>query len=343
MNYIIVFLVPMLIAFIATPFAKKAAVFMGAIDVPKDERRVHKKPIPRLGGLAIYIATIISILIFVDLTTEIIGILIGGTLIALTGVYDDIKPLDAKVKLILQILSAVIIFVAGVKIEIIRTPFFDYGHIGFPWYLSFPLTVLWVVGITNTVNLIDGLDGLSAGISAIAGLSLGIVGIMDGNYTAASLSLIIAGSAIGFLPYNFNPASIFMGDTGALFLGFVLAAASIEGTVKSATAVAVVIPMLVLGLPIFDTFFAMLRRYRNKRPLMEADRGHVHHKLLDLGLGQRRTVLILYVVGVIFGISAIVIYNMNFIFSVIIVILMVALVGFAMMKLRDLSIKIKRR
>lgn len=342
-NYLIIFIVPAIIAFIATPFAKKVAYHFGAIDVPKDNRRVHKKPIPRLGGLAIFIATMISIIIFEDLNKEIIGILIGGAIIAGIGIIDDIKPVEAKTKLFFQVLAAVVAYISGINIEIVSIPFIDGGYIGLQGYISFPLTILWIVGITNTINLIDGLDGLSAGISAIAGISMGIVGIMDGNFIAASLSLIIAGSAIGFLPYNFNPASIFMGDTGALFLGFILAAASIEGTVKSATAVAIVIPLLVLGVPIFDTFFAMLRRYRSGRPLMEADRGHVHHKLLDLGLGQKRTVLILYIVGAVFGISAIIMYKMSFIQSIILLIVVAVVVIVALNKLRELSRNIRNR
>ena len=344
-NYIFILLVPLLIAFIATPFAKKVAVILGAIDDPKrDDRRAHTKPTPRLGGLAIYIAATISIIIFEDMTNEIIGLLIGSSLIALAGVIDDIKDLPAKLKLLIQIIAAIILYYSGIRIEIISAPMFsDYGYFSLAWYISFPTTIMWIVGVTNTINLIDGLDGLSAGISAIAGLSMGVVAILDGNIVAASLSLIIAGAALGFLPYNFNPASIFMGDTGALYLGFVLSAISIEGAVKSTTAVAFITPILILGLPIFDTAFAMIRRFKNGKPIMGADRGHIHHRLIDLGLTQKRTVIFLYTVGIVFGILAIIVYHMSFVNSVILIITFAIILLLLKRRVKEFVKKVKNR
>ncbi|MGB9809607.1 MAG: MraY family glycosyltransferase, partial [Caldanaerobacter sp.] len=174
-------------------------------------------------------------------------------------------------------------------------------------WMAISLTLLWVVGVTNTINLIDGLDGLAAGIAFISSTSLFIISLLNGRYATAIISIAIAGASLGFLPYNFNPAKIFMGDTGAMFLGFLLSAISIQGAIKSATAIAIVVPVLVLGVPIFDTLFAIIRRILNKKPIMEADRGHLHHRLLDKGLNQRQVVFILYGVSLILGVSAILI------------------------------------
>lgn len=340
-KYVLAFIVPILISFLVTPLAKWLAHIVGAIDVPKDDRRIHKNPIPRLGGLAILISSVFSILLFAELNRDIYAILIGGLLIAISGAIDDIKPMTPKLKLLFQIVSAGILIYGGVEIQIITNPFSGgYFSLGI---LAIPITIFWVVGITNTVNLIDGLDGLSAGASAIAALSFAAISHIMGDSNIAVISLVIAGAAIGFLPYNFNPASIFMGDTGALYLGFMLSAIAIEGAVKGAAAVAMVIPILTLGLPVFDTTFAILRRYKNKRPIMEADRGHLHHRLLDLGLGQRRTVLILYAVSTVFGISAIFMSKLDFLEGVVFLSVIMVIMVYSMVKLRTLGRKIKNR
>lgn len=341
-KYALAFFIPLVIAFLATPIAKRIATIVGAIDVPKDDRRIHKEPIPRLGGLAIFIASIFSIVLFMDISRELLAIIIGGTIIAISGAIDDVKPMTAKLKLLFQIVAAGILVYGGVKIEILTNPFSETGYIGLG-LLAVPITIFWVVGITNTVNLIDGLDGLSAGVSAISAIAFAVISYMLGDSEIAMISLIIGGAAIGFLPYNFNPASIFMGDTGALYLGFMLSAIAIEGAVKSAAAIAIVIPILTLGLPVFDTTFAILRRYKNSRPIMEADRGHLHHRLLDLGFGQKRTVLILYAVSSIFGICAIVMSRLNFIKGALFLIVILVVVMYAMLKLRELGRNIKNR
>jgi UDP-GlcNAc:undecaprenyl-phosphate/decaprenyl-phosphate GlcNAc-1-phosphate transferase len=341
-TYALAFITPLLISFFATPFAKKFAKAVGAIDIPKDNRRIHQAPIPRLGGLAILISSIASVFFFVDLSRDIYAILIGGIIIAISGAIDDIKPMSAKLKLLFQIIAAGVLIYGGIRIEFFRNPFSVGSYISLG-IMAIPVTLFWVVGITNTVNLIDGMDGLSAGVSAISALSFAVISYLLGDANITILSLVIAGAALGFLPYNFNPASIFMGDTGALYLGFMLSAIAIEGAVKGAAAVAIVIPILTLGLPVFDTTFAILRRYKNKRPIMEADRGHLHHRLFDLGLSQKRTVIILYIISTIFGLSAIIMSQLTFLSGIVFLIAIFAIVIISMLKLRELGKKFKKR
>ncbi|WP_053954742.1 glycosyltransferase family 4 protein [Inediibacterium massiliense] len=303
-QYFLVFFIGAFVSFLMTPLAKKLACKIGAIDIPKDDRRVHKQPIPRMGGLAIYFGFMISVLMNLPVIDKpMIGMFIGGTFIVLMGIVDDLRPLSAKTKLMGQIVSALILVYCGLRIGMLNIPFIK-EPIVFPIWASIMITIFWVVGITNTLNLIDGLDGLAAGVASIAGASLFYVAIVNGRDITPLMTMAIVGACIGFLPYNFNPAKIFMGDTGSLFLGYMLAAISIHGAVKGATAIATVIPVLALGLPIFDTTFAILRRMINGRPIMEPDKGHLHHKLLATGMGQKRTVLVLYGISAIFGASA---------------------------------------
>lgn len=325
-KYLMPFFIALAITYTLTPYAKKLAYKIGAVDVPKDDRRVHTKPIPRLGGVAIYLAFVITTILVVFLIPELVdtviqnerelvGIMIGATIIVLVGIIDDVKQISAKYKLAAQIVAALIVIYSGVRIEFISDPFNKGEMIALGAYYSIPFTIFWIVGITNTVNLIDGLDGLAAGVSMIASVSLAFVaylsipldpsGVQVG--VAAILLMILAGSTAGFLPYNFNPAQIFMGDTGSLLIGFILASVSIEGVIKSATTIAVAVPVLALGVPVFDTTCAILRRLINKRPIMEADKGHLHHILLEQGLSQRQTVLILYFISTIFGSIAVLI------------------------------------
>lgn len=306
------FILPMLVAFaisfIMTPFARKLAYKLGAVDVPKDDRRVHTKPIPRMGGLAIYIAFSIAMFLFSDIETKTHRHLLGASLLVVMGMIDDIKPLRASIKLLVQIASALILINHGFRIEFLTNFFEQSGYIMLH-QLSIPMTVVWIIGITNTINLVDGLDGLATGIATIAAVTLAYVAYINGNVEISILTLILAGSSLGFLPYNFNPASIFMGDTGAYFLGFILAAISIEGTLKGTTALTVVIPVLALGLPIFDTSFAIVRRALTKKPLFEADKGHVHHRLLAIGYNQKGAVLMMYFISMLMGATAISLLN----------------------------------
>ncbi len=305
MEFWTVFLSAFVVALAATPLAIWIAPKIGAVDIPKDGRRMHTKPMPRFGGLAIFLGTELALLFFLWDDPKYRGIILGGFLIYLLGIVDDLKGVSAKVKLLGQIVCAVIVYTFGVKISFVTDHFSMNGHIFFADAASMFLTVLWIVGITNTVNLVDGLDGLAAGISSIAALSISYVAYIHGYYPATFAMLAIAGGALGFLPYNFHPAKIFMGDGGSLFLGFMLASVSIAGALKGSTLVVMIMPALVLFLPIFDTAFAILRRLVNKRPIMEADKGHLHHRLIASGFGQRRTVLTLYGVSGILGVSAV--------------------------------------
>ncbi len=305
------FIISVLISLFMTPVAKKLAIKIGAVDVPKDERRVHNKPMPLMGGLAIYISVVLSALLFLPIDKTLISILAGGTLILISGIIDDIRDISPKAKLIFQILAAVILILGDVKIEAITNPFTRNSSLIYLNGLSIPLTIFWVVGITNTLNLIDGLDGLAAGVATIASLSFVFVANKFNYIPIMIISSIVAGACIGFLPYNFNPAKIFMGDTGALFLGFILAALSIEGVMKSVATIAVITPIIILGVPIFDTTFAIFRRLLNGKSIAEADNGHLHHRLLRMGYSQKKTVLILYFISAVFGLSAILIAKAN--------------------------------
>jgi UDP-GlcNAc:undecaprenyl-phosphate GlcNAc-1-phosphate transferase len=303
-RYAGVFLLSIIIAAVSTPFVRRLAYRFNAIDIPKDERRIHNKPIPRMGGLAIYFAFVICSLIFSHFDKRVIGIIIGGTIIVIMGIMDDIKELKPLPKLAFQIAAALVLIGFGISVKSITVPFSQGEGSLYIGYLGIPITLFWVVGITNAINLIDGLDGLACGIGLISSLTLFGVALISGRDISVLLTVVLAGACMGFLPYNFNPASIFMGDTGAQFLGFALAAISIQGAIKSAAAVAVAVPILALGLPIYDTLFAMVRRKINKRPIMEADRGHLHHKLLDMGLKQRQVVYIMYVISGLLGVTS---------------------------------------
>lgn len=295
-------LISVIISFALTPLVKKFAFRIKALDIPKDTRKIHKEPIPLLGGVAIYLSFLITMILKDGpLTKSQIGILIGATIIVIGGLIDDLKDLKPWQKLAFQVSAAGTLVLFGVQIIRITNPlpigrlYLDLG------YLMIPLTIFWVVGITNALNLIDGVDGLAAGVSFICSVTIFIIAVFNGRREAAMLTAILSGSIFGFLPYNFNPASIFMGDTGAQLLGFLLAAISLEGTIKSATAFAIAVPVLAFGLPIYDTLFAMIRRKVNGKPIMQADRGHLHHRLLDMGLNQRQVVLIMYLISAVLG------------------------------------------
>lgn len=302
--YIAAFACSFAITLVATPFAKWASIRLGAIDYPKD-RGVHTQPMPRMGGIAMVMGFVLTILIISRFdkslnTTELTGFLIGAMIIAVLGAIDDMKNLPAKLKFSVQIVAALVVIFSGTEIEIILWPVTTTLQA-----FSVPITLLWIVGVTNAVNLIDGLDGLAAGVSSIAALSLMILCIMTGSITAVVLTATIAGACLGFLPRNFNPAEIFMGDTGSTFLGFVLAVSSIMGVFKGYALLAVCVSVLCLGLPVFDTLFAMLRRLATHQPIMQPDRGHLHHKLIDYGFSQKQAVLIMYGISVLLGSLAI--------------------------------------
>lgn len=292
----------------ATPLVKMLAYKIGAVDVPKDARRVHDHPIPRLGGLAIFYGFLISIMCFAVVEGELRGILLGALVVVAMGIVDDVKQLSAKIKFAVQILVAVIVVAHGVTIKYISVPSFIVESGILPLgALSIPITIIWIVGVTNAVNLIDGLDGLAVGVSSIATFSLFFIAILASEMEVAIITAALAGACLGFLPYNFNPAKIFMGDTGSTFLGYMLSVICIQGLFKGYVVISFIIPFLILGLPIFDTAFAIVRRMWNKKPIMSADRGHLHHRLMDMGFSQKQTVAILYVIASILAMSAVVV------------------------------------
>ena len=314
--YMYVFAVAFIIALLTTPLANYVAHRVGAIDIPKDGRRMHKEPIPRLGGLAIVLGCMSSIILFATLydtfpLKELMGIILGAGIIFLLGFFDDIYALGPKFKFAVQIVAALVAVYSGIRVQLVTFPFAKEGILNLGLF-SIPLTVIWIVGVTNAVNFIDGLDGLAAGISSIASLSLLFIAIYINQPGAIILTASIAGACMGFLPYNFNPAKIFMGDTGSTFLGYILAVTSIHGLVKSYTAVVIIVPLLVLGLPVFDTAFAMLRRVLDGRPMMQPDRGHIHHRLIDRGLTTVQAVLVLYSIAIFLGIIALILTEGGF-------------------------------
>ncbi|WP_312702027.1 MraY family glycosyltransferase [Sedimentibacter sp.] len=306
-NYFVAFISAVIISFIMTPPARRLAIKVGAMDVPKDPRKIHGKPMPYFGGLAIYIAIMACMFVYMPHTKINISIMAGATVLVLTGIVDDMYDMPARVKLVLQIVAAIIAIQGGVRIHFITNPLSDTGMSYLLGWLSYPITLFWLVGITNTINFIDGLDGLASGVASIAATTLLFTAAKLGHDFIVMQCAIIAGASLGFLPFNFNPAKIFMGDTGALLLGYMLAVTSVLGMVKSVAAVALAVPVFALGLPIFDTAFAIIRRYLNKKPIMQADKDHLHHKLMKSGLNQRQTVLTMYFISMMLGIVAVII------------------------------------
>lgn len=286
---------------IITPLVKKLAIKIGAVDKP-NQRKVHQKVMPRLGGLAIYLSFIIGLLVLRPGGEYFLPILIGSIIIIITGVLDDMIELSAKFKLLGQLAAALVVVLGGVNVDYINIPFI--GELNFG-PLSIPLTILWIVGITNAINLIDGLDGLAAGVSSIALITISGMAILKGDMFVVSMGLIVLGSTLGFLIYNFHPAKIFMGDTGALYLGYMIAVLSLLGF-KNVTMISLIIPVIILGVPISDTFFAIIRRIVNKQPLSAPDKSHLHHCLLRLGFSHRQTVLLIYAMAAMFGLAAVI-------------------------------------
>ncbi|MFJ7950731.1 glycosyltransferase family 4 protein [Lysinibacillus sp. NPDC096418] len=309
--------VSLIAAFVAsillTPLVKRLAFRIGAVDAP-NYRKVHARIMPRLGGLAIFLAFIIGVAILYPFLMSIqqplntgkyllASIIIGAVIIVATGVVDDMREISAKAKMLGQLVAAlIVVFVGGIQIDFITLPFVGELDFGF---LSIPLTILWIVGITNAINLIDGLDGLAAGVSSIALITLACMAFMLSNMFVLAIASILAVATIGFLFYNFHPAKIFMGDTGALFLGFMISVLALLGF-KNITVITLIIPVIMLGVPISDTFFAIVRRVRMKKKWSDPDKSHLHHRLLDIGFTHRQTVLIIYGIAMMFGLAAII-------------------------------------
>ncbi|MGV2939758.1 glycosyltransferase family 4 protein [Mesobacillus sp. LC4] len=299
--------VTLIVCFIAsiliTPLVKKLALKIGATDAP-NQRKVHAKVMPRLGGLAIYISFVIGLLILRPEAEYNTAIILGSLIIIITGVLDDMMELSAKIKMLGQLAAAGLVVVwGGVQVTFINIPFID-SQIQFG-FMSIPITIFWIVGITNAINLIDGLDGLAAGVSSIALITISGMAIIMGDQYTVMLASIVLASTLGFLIYNFHPAKIFMGDTGALFLGYMIAVLSLLGF-KNVTFISFIVPVIILGVPISDTFFAIIRRIVNKQPLSAPDKSHLHHCLLRLGYTHRQTVLMIYAMAAFFGLAAVI-------------------------------------
>ncbi len=319
----IAFILAFVVAFVATPYTIKIAKKIGAVDIPKDERRTHKRSIPKFGGPAVILGFLVStIYLLVVMTMEktinlmggeeygkkLLGFAIAVGILSIFCVVDDIKTIKPLTKLFGQIIATVVIIAAGVRIEGITLPFLNFPEIH--EITSIILTMAWVIIVTNAINLIDGLDGLSSGISVISAVSLLIIFVLNGS-SMLSIVLItaLAGALVGFLPYNFSPAKTFIGDTGTNFLGFSLAVISILGAAKTYTAAVIVLPLIVLGLPIFDTIVAIIRRLikgKSIKAVFKADKGHIHHKLLAKGYSQKQAVVMLYGISATLGIFAVI-------------------------------------
>ena len=329
MVYVWAFAIALVITYALTPLVKRFAIKIGAIDKP-DARKVHHGAIPRLGGLAIFLGYMGSVLFNVPHDHQIFGLLLGSIILVIVGIWDDVKQIEAKTKLMGQIIAAAVLVAYGIRVDFIELPLVGMVYLK---YWSVPLTIFWIVGFTNIVNLIDGLDGLAAGISFIACIALGVMTIQLGQTELACVALALAGATVGFLRYNFNPAKIFMGDTGSMLLGYTLAAISVMGTLKTAAAIALVVPAIVLGLPILDTLFAIVRRKISGQPIFKPDKGHVHHRLLAHGLTQKQAVLMMYAVTALLGGVSVIVAEVNAWVGAILVLLLFLLSIFVARKL----------
>ena len=335
--YFWAFAIALIVSLLVMPAVILLAERTGAMDAP-NARKVHKKPIPRIGGLGIYagfMAAIIFILpkfgLDAEMFKETLGLIVSGSLIVALGLFDDYKNLPANVKLLGQICAAgVLVVFFGVRIDFMTDPYGGYFYLD---NFAIPVTMFWLVGLTNTVNLIDGLDGLAAGVAAIASFTILLIALEQNFILVAVLTAALAGAAVGFLKYNFNPAKIFMGDTGSMFLGFMLAGISVTGAVKSVAAIALIVPIFALGLPILDTAFAIVRRVRGGVPIFKPDKGHLHHRLLNAGFTQRQAVLLMYVVSALFGLSAIALTAVSRQIAVLILLFVVAVIIYGVKKL----------
>lgn len=310
-TYLLVFCVALFTSLALTPIVRRVCQRMNWVDVPQDDRRVHTLPIPRLGGVAVFASVLVAfaVLPFADTlvtqtfratNTELVIILIPATLMLFFGIYDDLRGASAAKKFLAQGCAGLLLYWMGGRIDSFSLPFI--GLIDPHWTIDMLVTVVWTIGVTNAFNLIDGVDGLATGAALFASLVMLVVSLLNGDPFTIIIAVALAGSLTGFLRYNFNPASIFLGDSGSLFIGFTLAALSILGMQKATTTAAVTIPLLAFGMPFVDTAFSMVRRFIAGRPIFTGDRDHIHHKLLERGWSQRRTVLVLYAVCAVFSI-----------------------------------------
>ncbi|OZU88382.1 undecaprenyl-phosphate alpha-N-acetylglucosaminyl 1-phosphate transferase [Virgibacillus indicus] len=290
-----------LAAMVITPFVKRFAIKIGAVDKPND-RKVHNKLMPRLGGLAIILSFLVGFLVFWPESISNWAIMAGAMIIIATGVLDDLIELSSKTKLAGQLAAAAVTVLGGVQIEFITLPFGDKIEFG---YFAIPISIIWIVAITNAINLMDGLDGLAAGVSSIALLTISGLAISMGDTFIALIGLALLGSTLGFLVYNFHPAKIFMGDTGSLFLGFMISVLAVMGLYKNVAVFSLIVPIIVLAIPIIDTSFAIIRRIIHKKPIAAPDKFHLHHCIIRMGFTHRQTVVMIYAFSALFSVAAI--------------------------------------
>ena len=300
--------IALILSLLLVPGVAKLAIRIGAVDKP-NARKVHTKIMPRMGGLAIYVSFFVVLFLSQSMTQQLLGLFLGGTVLVIVGIIDDMKDIPAKVKLCGQIVAACIVVAFGVRVDFMTNIF--HGDTFFLSVFSIAVTIIWIVSIINAVNLIDGLDGLAAGISIIAATTMAIVGYASGQTAMASMAMILIGATLGFLRYNFHPAKIFMGDTGSMFLGYNLAVFAVLGVAKSFTLLSLVTPILVLAIPILDTLFAIIRRKMNHKPIFKPDKHHLHHCLLNYGFSHRDTVLIIYAVSAILALCGLIMTYLN--------------------------------
>lgn len=323
-------LIGLVVAYLLTPVVLWIATQFGVVAQPGG-RHIHARPVPRLGGLAVYVAFVAAVVVGLPverpihvavgaqqvlvtipytpaIDRPIIGLLLGATLITLLGAIDDARGVSPLAKLAGQLLAAAVLLPFGVGMDVLSNPL---GGMFFVGPLGAVVTVAWLVALCNVMNLIDGVDGLATGIATIAGATLLIASYLRGDVGTAIVAAALMGAALGFLPYNFNPARIFLGDTGSMLLGYILGGLSVLGTYKSYTALSLLVPLAALGVPVADTALAIARRWRSRQPIFQADTGHLHHHLLRRGLSQRQTVAVLYLVTGVLGAGALVLSGIH--------------------------------
>ncbi|HAR62235.1 MAG: undecaprenyl/decaprenyl-phosphate alpha-N-acetylglucosaminyl 1-phosphate transferase [Candidatus Margulisiibacteriota bacterium] len=342
MHYFDIFISAFFISLILTPIVKKLSIKAGFFDIP-NERKVHSMPIARLGGVGIFCGFIASFFVVhfiynIPLEKTLSSIMIGSFFIVILGFFDDIKELRASVKLAGQLFVAIITAISfhgigfGIQIEFISNPFGGgLIHLG---ALSVPITVLWIIGIINAMNLIDGLDGLASGVTVIAGFSLFLGALVTGEITAAFITIAIIGATLGFLKYNYNPASIFMGDTGSMLLGYVLATVSIIGVLKSTTSIALAVPILAIGIPIYDTISSIIRRLKRGQPIFKADGQHIHHRLLYIGFTHKQVVKIMYFASILLGFCSLIMTMLSGVQSLLALIFICIIIAIGIIKIQ---------
>lgn len=350
LEYGVLFAVAAVVTIALTPLARKLAIKLDAIDYPS-ARRVNMLPIPRMGGVAIFGGILAALAVagfgvyafgwvdpfidYNDIEVNYWGVLLGTVLIFLVGAVDDVVDLNPKAKMLGQIVAACVVAGSGLLFSSIHNPFGE-GYIEFGW-VAYPLTVFYLVAFANVINLIDGLDGLAAGITGISAITILLFAVLTGRFDAALFSVILVGVCAGFLKSNFFPASIFMGDSGALLLGFSLGVISLFAVARSALFVSLLVPILAAGVPILDTFFAIVRRKREHRPIDEADKGHIHHRLMRAGFSQRATVLIMWAWTALLAACGVIITWADNLVRIPIFLIACAVTAYAIVKLRLLG------